>query len=73
MTTKDLLVYNRRYRQTIETVGERLPEFDVVTTFAFVVEAVDAVDGGALMIASEQEKVLGEFDLVGEEETNGLE
>lgn len=41
--------------------------------FAFVVESVDAVDGGALMVASEEEEVLGIFDFVGEKETDCLQ
>ena len=39
----------------------------------FVVEAVDAVDAGALVVAAQQEKVLGVFDLVGQQQANGLQ
>ena len=39
----------------------------------FVVEAVDAVDGRALVVATKEEKVLRVFDLVGEQQADGFE
>lgn len=38
-----------------------------------IVEAVDAVDGGTLVVAPEQEEVLGVFDLVRQQQTDGLQ
>jgi len=38
-----------------------------------VVEAVDAVDGGALVIAAQQEEVLRVLDLVREQQADGLQ
>lgn len=37
-----------------------------------IVEAVYPVDGGALMVPSQQEKVLWVFNLVGQQQANGL-
>ena len=37
------------------------------------VEAIDASDIGALVVAAEQEEVLGELELVAEQEEDGLE
>lgn len=73
MTAEDLLVYDRRHRQTIETISERLPQLDVVASLALVVEAVDAIYGGALVVASQQEEILRILDLVGEQETDRFE
>ncbi len=73
VAAEDLLVDDGRHGQTVEAVGEGLPELDVVAALALVVEAVDAVDAGALVVAAQQEKVLREFDLVGEQETDGLQ
>jgi hypothetical protein len=70
---KDLLVDNGRNGEAVEAVGECLPELDVVTALALVVEAVDTVDRSALVVAAEDEKVLGVLDLVCEQETDGLE
>jgi hypothetical protein len=39
----------------------------------FVVENVDSVDTGALVVASEDEEVFGVFDLVREQQADGLE
>jgi len=39
----------------------------------FVVEAVDAVDAGTLVVAAKQEEVFGIFDLVCEQQADGLE
>ena len=38
-----------------------------------VVEAVDPVDAGALVVAPEEEEVLRVFDFVGQEQADGLE
>ena len=59
--------------ETVERVAEGLPELDVVSALALVVEAVDAVDGGALVVAAQQEEVLRELDLVRQQEADGLE
>lgn len=41
--------------------------------FALVIEAVYSVDGGALVIATQQEEVLWVLDLVGEQQADGFE
>lgn len=73
MHGEDLLVDDSGDRQAVEAIGKRLPKLDVVATLALVVEAVNAVDGGALVVASQDKKVLGILDLVGQEEADGLE
>jgi hypothetical protein len=68
-----LLVDDGRNGQAVEAVGEGLPQLDVVASLALVVEAVDAVDGGALVVAAQDKEVLGVLDLVGEQQADGLE
>lgn len=70
---EDLLVDDGGDGQAVEAVGERLPQLDVVSSFALVVESVDAVDGGALVVTAQDEEVLGVLDLVREEKAYGLE
>lgn len=70
---KDLLVDDSGDRKAIEAVGECLPQLDVISALALVVETVDAVDRGAFMVTSEDEEVLGVLDLVGQEQADGLE
>ena len=38
-----------------------------------IVEAVDSVDGGTLVVPPEQEEVLGVLDLVGQQQADGLQ
>lgn len=68
-----LFVNNGRNGETVETVGEGLPELNVVSALALVVESVDSVDGSALVVASQQEEVLGILNFVGEEKTHSLQ
>ena len=73
MHADDFVVNDGAAREAVEGVAEGLPKLDGEAAAAFVVEAVDAVDTGALVVAAEDEKVFGILDLVGEEETDYLE
>lgn len=44
-----------------------------VCVLTFVVEAVDAVDGGALVVPPQKEEVLRVLDLVGQQQADGLQ
>ena len=70
---EDLLVDDGGNGQAVEAVGEGLPQLDVVSSLALIVETVDAVDRGTLVVTAEDEEVLGVLDLVGEEQADGLE
>lgn len=69
---ENLLINNGRDRETVEAVRKGLPQFDVVTTLALVIETVDTVDGGALVVAAQNEKVLRVLDLVCQQKADGL-
>jgi hypothetical protein len=73
MHSEDLLIDDSGDGQTVEAVGKGLPQLDVVPTLALIVETIDTVDGGALVVASQDEEVLGVLDLVGQEEADGFE
>lgn len=47
--------------------------FLVVLVLTLVVKAVDAIDGGTLMIAAQQKEILGIFDFVREQQADCLE
>lgn len=51
MHGENLLVNDGRDWQAIEAVCECLPQFDVISSLTFVVEAVDPIDGCTLVIA----------------------
>lgn len=70
---EDLLIDNGRNGQAVEAIGECLPELDVVPPLALIVETVNSVDGGALMVTTENEEVFGVLDLVREEKADGFE
>jgi hypothetical protein len=65
---KDLLVNDCRDRQAIEAVRERLPQLDVVPPLAFIVKAIDTIDGCTFMVSTENEEILWIFDLVCQEQ-----
>ena len=73
MHAENLFVNDSCRRKAIKAVRESLPELDTKTPFAFVVKAVDTIDGGTLMVSSEHKKVLGILDLVGQKQANGFE
>ena len=73
MHAEDLVVYRGSNGETVEALSENLPELYGVPSLALVVEAVNAVDGGAFVVASEEEEVLRVLHLVGEEEADGLQ
>lgn len=73
MHGEDLLIDDGRNRQTVEAVGERLPQLDIVPPLALVVEAVDAIDRRALVVTTENKEIFGVLDLVGQEEADCFE
>lgn len=72
MHGEDLLVDNSGDRKAVEAVSECLPELDVVSALALVVETIDTVDGGTLVVSSENEEVLRVLDLVCEQQADSL-
>ena len=70
---EDLLVNDGGNGQAVEAVGESLPQLDVVSALALVVESIDTVDGGTLVVATENEEVLGVLDLVCQEQADSLQ
>jgi hypothetical protein len=49
---EDLLINDSCNGQAVEAVGEGLPELDIVSSLALIVESVDTVDGRAFMVAA---------------------
>lgn len=67
MHTKNFLINDGSNWEAVETICESLPELDVITTFALVIKPIDTIDGGALVVSSQEEEVLGVFDFIGKE------
>lgn len=53
MHTENFFIDDRSNRQTVETVSEGLPQLDVVSPFALIIEAIDSVNRCTLMVASQ--------------------
>jgi len=73
MHREDLLVNDCGDWEAVEAVGKGLPELDVVSSFAFIVEAVDPIDRRAFVISSEDEEVFRVLDLVRQQQADGLQ
>lgn len=72
MHCEDLFVDDCCDGQAIEAVGESLPQLDIVPPLALIIEPVNTIDRGTFMVTSKDEEILRIFDLVREEQTNGL-
>ena len=69
---KNLLVDDSGDGKAVEAVGKGLPQFDIVATLAFIIETIDAVDRGTLMVTSENEEILRVLNLVGKKKADSL-
>lgn len=59
-------------RKTIECVNKGFPDLDIAPALALIVKTVYPRYVGTFMVASEQEKVLWEFQFIAEEKENRL-
>lgn len=73
-------VANRMHRSFQSDLSATSDEEELVVpsakdenTLTLVIEAVYPVDGGALVVPPQQEEVLGVFNLVGQEQADGLQ
>lgn len=73
MHSEDLLVNDCSNRKAVEAIGECLPELDVIPPLALIIESINTVDGGAFMVATENEEVFGVLDFVCEEQADGFQ
>ncbi len=58
---EDLLIDDGRNWQAVEAVRKCFPQLDIVAALALVVKPVDAVDGGAFVIAPQDEEIFGGY------------
>lgn len=72
MHTEDFLIDQSHHGKTIEDIAESFPKSDGVSSFAFIIESVDSVDLGTLVITPQEEKVLWVLYFVAEQQCDGL-
>jgi hypothetical protein len=41
---EDFFIHNRRYRQAVKAVRERLPKLDIISPLALVIKTINPVD-----------------------------
>ena len=70
---QNLVIDDCSHWEAIKAISKSLPELDVISSLALVVESVDTVDGGALVVASEQEEVLWIFYFICQQQTNSFQ
>ena len=70
MHAENLFIYNSCHRKAVKAICECLPEFDIISSLTLIIKPVDSIDRSALMVSSQQEKVLWVFDLISEKKTN---
>ena len=73
MHREDFLINDCSNRQAIEAIGKGLPQFDVIPSFALIVEPIDTIDGSTFVIATKDEEIFGILDFVGKEQTDRLQ
>jgi hypothetical protein len=66
VNAEDLVIDDSRYWETIEALYELFPEFQGISSFAFIIESINSINGSALMITSEKEEVFRILDLISE-------
>lgn len=73
MHSKNLVTNDCSNRKTVEAIYKRLPQFDTVSSLAFVIKAIDAINRGAFVIATQKKEVFRVFNLVGKKKTYRLD
>lgn len=64
MHTQNPIIYNSCNWQDIKAGAELPPDPNVVSSLAFIIKAVHAVNGLALVIASEEVEIFREFNFI---------
>ena len=73
MHCENLLIDNGGNWQAVEAIRECLPQLDVISTLALIVESVYTVDRGALVVTAENEEIFRVLDLVRQQQADSLE
>jgi hypothetical protein len=57
----------------VETTGENFPKLHGISPLALVIETIYPIQGGALMVSSQEEKVIRIFDFVAQKQGDTLQ
>jgi hypothetical protein len=67
-----LLVNDCCNGQAVEAICKGLPQLDIVSSFALIVESIDSVNRSTFVVAAQDEEVFRVFYLVGKEQADRL-
>jgi len=70
---ENLLVNECSNGQAVKAIGENFPQLYPMSSLTLIIEAINAINGGAFVISAQKEKVLGKLDLVSEQQTHCFE
>lgn len=73
MSAENLVINNSSNWKAIKAIGERLPQANIEASFNFVIKSVNSIDARTFVISTQEEEVLGVFDLISEEQADGLQ
>ena len=73
MHANNFVVNDGTARQTVERVAKLLPHFDRKAATALIVESVNPIDSSALVVPTQEEKVLGILNFVRKEKAHHFE
>mmetsp|Transcript_15416 Transcript_15416/g.25393 ORF Transcript_15416/g.25393 Transcript_15416/m.25393 type:complete len:256 (-) Transcript_15416:491-1258(-) len=64
MHTDDFVINNGSTGEAVKSIAESLPQLHTETTTTLIIETVDPVDPGTLMVTSEDEEIFRVLDLI---------
>lgn len=70
MHAEDLFIYKSSDGQTVKAVSKCLPDTNIKSPLALIIESIYAVDGSTFMVAPKKKEILLEFYLVRKEKAN---
>ena len=72
MHADNLIINHSTTWQAVEGITKLLPHLDREAATALIIKAVNSIDPGTLVIASQQEKVLLIFNFLGKQKTDNF-
>lgn len=70
MDTENLVIDNGCDREAVEALNELLPESEAIPALTLIIKPIYPIDGAALVVSAEKEKVLWVLNLVSHHKAN---
>ena len=73
MHADNFVINDGTARQAVKGVAKLFPHFDREAATAFVVKAINPINAGTLVVASQQKEILWVFDFVGKQQRHNFQ